>query len=184
MPDVFINQLRKKDFIECQTLRIRQLNQRINDSHIDVVNQSDKVVSQLLVAVRCFAPEMFRVCESIALLDVLAAFGQIVTTQEYVRPQLDGRFAIKAARHPILEKVSKHTPHILADVDMLTLCPGIVGLLHTQRLLCHRAVPLPDPHWLQHEWKEYIHPHCSSHSGHGPNRVLCSCGVCLLPHRS
>lgn len=102
--------MRKKDFLECQTLRILQLNQRISDSAVDVVNQSDKVVSELLVEVRRFAPEMFKVCESIALLDVLAAFGQIVTTQDYVRPVLSGNMAIKAARHPILEKAS--TPHL------------------------------------------------------------------------
>jgi DNA mismatch repair protein MSH4 len=105
IPDEFINRLRKKNWIECQTLRIIQLNQRISDSAVDVVSQSDKVVSELLVEVRRFAPEMFRVCESIALLDVLAAFGQIVTTGEYIRPLLDGRIALKAARHPILEKV-------------------------------------------------------------------------------
>jgi len=108
MPDEFINRLRKKDFIECQTLRIVQLNQRISDSALDVVSQSDKVVSELLVEVRRFAPEMFKICESIALLDVLAAFSQIVTTREYVRPRLDGRMAIKAARHPILEGVGGH----------------------------------------------------------------------------
>ncbi|OIW34643.1 hypothetical protein CONLIGDRAFT_658467 [Coniochaeta ligniaria NRRL 30616] len=106
IPDEFINRVRKKDYIECQTLKIVQLNQRISDSAVDVVNQSDKVVSELLVEVRRFAPEMFKVCESIALLDVLAAFGQIVTTQEYVRPVLSGNMAIRAARHPILEKVS------------------------------------------------------------------------------
>lgn len=109
MPDEFINIFRKKDHIECQTLRIVKLNQRISDSAVDVVHQSDKVVSELLVKIRRFAPEMFEVCESIALLDVLAAFGQIVTTGEYVRPVLSGRMAIKAARHPILETVSSHS---------------------------------------------------------------------------
>lgn len=106
MPEIFVNLVRKKDYIECQTLRIIQLNQRISDSAIDVVNQSDKVVSELLSEVRRYAPEMFKVCESIALLDILAAFGQIVTTRDYIRPALLGNMAIKAARHPILEKVS------------------------------------------------------------------------------
>ncbi|KAH8905275.1 hypothetical protein BR93DRAFT_946131 [Coniochaeta sp. PMI_546] len=106
IPDDLVNRVRKKDHLECQTLRILQLNQRISDSAVDVVNQSDKVVSELLVEVRRFAPEMFKVCESIALLDVLAAFGQIVTTHEYVRPVLSGNMAIKAARHPILENPS------------------------------------------------------------------------------
>lgn len=106
IPDEFINRVVKKDYIECQTMRILQVNQRISDSAVDVVNQSDKVVSELLAEIRRFAPEMFKVCESIALLDVLASFGQIVTTQDYIRPVLSGNLAIKSARHPILDKVS------------------------------------------------------------------------------
>lgn len=111
MPDDFINRVHKKDYIECQTLRILKLNQRISDSAVDVINQSDKVISELLVEIRRFAPEMFKVCEGIALLDVLAAFGQIVTisAQEYTRPVLSGNMVIKSARHPVLEKVSRNT---------------------------------------------------------------------------
>ena len=101
-----INRVQKKVYVEYQTLKILKLNQRISDSAVDVVTQSDKVVSELLVEIRRFAPEMFKVCESIALLDVLAAFGQIVTTHDYVRPILSGNMAIKSARHPILERVS------------------------------------------------------------------------------
>ncbi|KAB5551011.1 DNA mismatch repair protein-like protein MutS [Coniochaeta sp. 2T2.1] len=106
LPDELINRVQKKAYIECQTLRILKLNQRIDDSNLDTVTQSDKVVSVLLEEIRKYVPEMFKVCESIALLDVLAAFGQIVTTQEYVRPVLSGNMAIKSARHPVLEKVS------------------------------------------------------------------------------
>jgi DNA mismatch repair protein MSH4 len=125
MPEDFINRVRKKDYIECQTMRVLQLNQRISDSSVDVVNQSDKVVSELLVEIRRFAPEMFKVCESIALLDVIASFGQIVTTRDYIRPILPGNLAIKCARHPILDKVSKRcsrrtekaTAFSIANVD-------------------------------------------------------------------
>jgi DNA mismatch repair protein MSH4 len=107
MPDEFINRVLKKDYIECQTMRVLQLNQHISDSAVDVINQSDKVISELLVEIRGFAPELFKVCESIALLDVMASFGQIVTTREYIRPILSGNLAIKCARHPILDKVSR-----------------------------------------------------------------------------
>jgi DNA mismatch repair protein MSH4 len=105
IPDDLINRVHKKGYVECQTLKIVQLNQRINESAIAVVTQSDKVVSELLVEIRRYAPEMFKICECIALLDILAAFGQIVTTQEYVRPALSDNMVIKAARHPVLEKV-------------------------------------------------------------------------------
>jgi len=105
MPDVFINRVKKKAHIECQTLSIVKLNQRITNSAEEVVMMSDKVVQELLDSIRTRAPQMFRVCEGIALLDMLASFCHTITLLNYVRPTLSGTLALKAARHPILEKV-------------------------------------------------------------------------------
>lgn len=105
IPDVLINQYRNKGYIECQTLELLKFNQRIEDSHQEVVLMSDKTVQDLLNDVRAEIPALFRVCESIAVLDMLASFGQLVTTNDYVRPELTDCLAIKAGRHPIREKV-------------------------------------------------------------------------------
>lgn len=105
IPDVIINRYRNKGFIECQTLELVKLNQRIEDSHKEVVLMSDKTIQELLDDVRAEIPALFRVCESIAMLDMLASFGQLVTTNDYVRPELTDCLAIKAGRHPIREKV-------------------------------------------------------------------------------
>lgn len=110
VPAALINLVRKKEFLECQTLQMVKLNQRMTDSVDEAIMQSDKVVQQLLDALRVEIPELFRVCESVALLDMLASFGQIVTTREYVKPELKDALALKAARHPILDVVSRHNP--------------------------------------------------------------------------
>lgn len=106
VPSPLINLVRKKDFLECQTLQMVKLNQRITDSVDEVIMQSDKVVQQLLDEIRVEIPHLFKVCESIALLDMLASFGQTVTTRDYVKPELRDALALKSARHPILEAVS------------------------------------------------------------------------------
>lgn len=106
VPSPLINLVRKKDFLECQTLQMVKLNQRITDSVDEVIMQSDKVVQQLLDAIRIEIPHLFKVCESIALLDMLASFGQTVTTRDYVKPELKDALALKSARHPILDAVS------------------------------------------------------------------------------
>lgn len=106
IPSALINCIRKKDFIECQTLQMVKLNQRMTDSIDEVIMQSDKVVQQLLDSLRAAIPDLFRVCESIALLDMLASFGQVVTTRDYVKPVLKNALALKAARHPILDAAS------------------------------------------------------------------------------
>jgi DNA mismatch repair protein MSH4 len=105
IPDVLINRFRKKAHIECQTLDLVKLNQRIQDSHQEVVLMSDKTIGNLLEVVRSEIPALYRVCESIAMLDMLAAFAKLVTVKEYVRPEITTSLAIKAGRHPIYEKV-------------------------------------------------------------------------------
>lgn len=106
IPGALINCVRKREFLECQTLQMVKLNQRMADSVDEVIMQSDKVVQQLLDAIRTEIPNLFKVCESIALLDMLASFGQTVTTRDYVKPELRNALALKSARHPILDSVS------------------------------------------------------------------------------
>lgn len=108
-PDVLINRYRNKGFIECQTLDLVKMNQKIEDAHHEAVLMSDKTVQELLDNVRAEIPALFRICESIAMLDMLASFGQLVTTDDYVRPELTDCLAIKSGRHPIREKVRTST---------------------------------------------------------------------------
>jgi DNA mismatch repair protein MSH4 len=74
IPDVLVNQYRKKGFLECQTLDLMKLNQRIEDSHQEVVLMSDKTIQALSDSIRGEIPRLFRVCESVAMLDMIAAF--------------------------------------------------------------------------------------------------------------
>lgn len=67
---------------------------------------SDKTVQDLVNKIRLEIPILFRVCESISMLDMIAGFGQLVTTNDYVRPEITDCIAIKSARHPVREKVS------------------------------------------------------------------------------
>ncbi|KAI1811640.1 muts domain V [Poronia punctata] len=106
MPDVFINQLARNRWIECQTLTLVQLNNRVTDSHNEAVMLSDQVIQQLLDSIREYVPELFRVCEGIALLDMIASFAQSATTRDYVRPEIGDTLALKAARHPICERLN------------------------------------------------------------------------------
>lgn len=106
IPPQLIHCVRKGDFLECQTLQMVKLNQRITDSEDEAMMQSDKVVQYLLDTIRVAIPQLFQICESIALLDMLASFGQIVTTRDYVKPELKDALALKSARHPIIAAVS------------------------------------------------------------------------------
>ena len=114
LPPIFINVYRKKNKIECQTLDLLKSNQKIANAHNEVVMLSDKSVQGLIASIREHMSILFKVCESIAMLDMLSAFAQIVTTtQNYVRPLISETLAIRSARHPIREKIhnSKFVPN-------------------------------------------------------------------------
>jgi DNA mismatch repair protein MSH4 len=106
MPPILINRVQKKGFIQCQTLDLVKLNRRVSDSANEVVMLSDAVIEKLLDTLRSQIPHLFRVCESIALLDMLASFSHHVITNDYVRPKITRTLALDSARHPMIENVS------------------------------------------------------------------------------
>ena len=99
--------------IECQTLELVKLNQKITDAHNEVVNMSDRSIQDLTDAVRSEIHPLFKISESIAMVDMIGSFAQLVTTQDYVMPELTETLAIKAGRHPIREKIhiDKYVPN-------------------------------------------------------------------------
>ncbi|KAK7747727.1 MutS protein msh4 [Diatrype stigma] len=85
---------------------VHQLVDDINNSSNETVMLSDKVIQELLDGIRVHVPHLFKVCEGIGLLDMIASFGQSVTTRDYVRPEVGDTLALKAARHPICERLN------------------------------------------------------------------------------
>ncbi|KAK5624694.1 hypothetical protein RRF57_000410 [Xylaria bambusicola] len=106
LPDVFINKIVRNRWIECQTLILVQLNNRITDSYNEAVMLSEEIIQQVLDNIREHVPELFRVCEGIALLDMVASFAQSATTRDYTRPELSETLALKNARNPICERLN------------------------------------------------------------------------------
>ena len=106
LPETFINAFRKKDHIECQTLSLVKLNCRLSDASNEVIRRSDLMIQDLVNRLLQDIPHLFRICESIALIDMISAFTQLAATQNYVRPEITGTLGLESARHPILDKVS------------------------------------------------------------------------------
>ncbi|KAL4722088.1 MutS protein msh4 [Fusarium chlamydosporum] len=118
LPDILINVVRKKDKIECQTLDLVKLNVRLSDTTNEVVLRSDTVVQNLLKELQGDAKHLFQVCESIALIDMISSFAQLATTRDYVRPDISSALALKAARHPVLDRVKQYCFHIVTGCNM------------------------------------------------------------------
>ena len=91
--------------IDCQTLDLVKLNQKIMDSHHEVLQMSDRIIQELIDNIREDVAPLFRISEGIAMLDMIASLAELVTTQEYRRPELTDTLAIRDGRHPIREKI-------------------------------------------------------------------------------
>ncbi|KJZ80100.1 hypothetical protein HIM_00814 [Hirsutella minnesotensis 3608] len=104
VPPIFINQVRKKDTVECQTLDLVKLNVRLSDTSNEVVIRSDAVIQGLMRDLRQVSPDLFRMCESVALVDMISSFAQLATSRDYIRPEVSDTLALKSARHPVLDR--------------------------------------------------------------------------------
>ncbi|KAL4797385.1 muts domain V-domain-containing protein [Aspergillus venezuelensis] len=113
LPEVFINVYRKKNRIECQTLDLIKLNQKITDAHNEVISLSDKTIQELIQSVCVEISVLFKISEAISMLDMLSAFAHLTTNNEYIRPELTDTLAIKSGRHPIREKI--HTKKFIPN---------------------------------------------------------------------
>lgn len=105
IPDILVNRVVKRGNLECMTIRLKQLNQRISDSVAEIAMQCDKVIEDLIDNIRTQIAVLYRICESVALLDMLASFAHVSSTYDWVRPEISDTLALKAARHPILDRV-------------------------------------------------------------------------------
>lgn len=81
------------------------MNHKIKDAHSDVINLGDRAVQELMDRVRSKIHPLFKISESIALLDMLAGLAGLAVTSNYVRPEVTDTLAIQAGRHPIREKI-------------------------------------------------------------------------------
>ena len=107
LPEVFINVDRHRNYIECQTLELLKLNQKITQAHNEVINMSDSTIQTLIEQVRPKLHPIFKISESLATLDMLSSFAQLLATHEYVKPEFTDALAIKSGRHPILERIHR-----------------------------------------------------------------------------
>lgn len=105
LPEIFIHPVRRKKILECQTLDLKKWNQKIVDSHNEVLQMSDGAIQDLICDVREEIEPLFKACDAIAMLDMLGSFAQLATTQDYCRPEITKTLAVKSGRHPIREKI-------------------------------------------------------------------------------
>ncbi|CAN9097875.1 unnamed protein product [Alternaria alternata] len=145
LPPVFTNVIRRKKSIECQTLELMKRNQKA---------RGDEAVEALIDKVRSHMSIMFKICEAVAMLDMVYMIEQSMVSIKLMgtQPRLTDTLAIEAGRHPIKEKIMQTIAEALVSSralvwfathfkDLAIIMGDRVGV---QNL--HLAVEMEDPH--------------------------------------
>lgn len=109
-----VNGSRRKQHYYCQTIELIQMSSQIQRQADIVTAQSDKAVVELKSSLLDRAESLLALTEATAVLDMLASFAYLATTQNYVRPIISDSLVFKAARNPIVE--TRKTNFIANDV--------------------------------------------------------------------
>jgi DNA mismatch repair protein MSH4 len=118
-PNVFIQVMKKKNSLHCSTENLISFNFKIKELLEEIFLLTEKysllsfeffrILQDLLKFIRERIPSLYKISESISILDLLLSFATLVTisnTGDYVRPEFteDGPIAIKNGRDPVMEK--------------------------------------------------------------------------------
>lgn len=116
IPEIFVNRFRRNKHLECQTLELIKFNQKIKDAHNECISLSDSSIQELISTVRTKIQPLYKISESLAMLDLLSTLAHLVTTGDYVKPEFTDTLAIKSGRHPIHERVHPDDKFVPNDV--------------------------------------------------------------------
>ncbi|KAL2917178.1 MutS protein msh4 [Polyrhizophydium stewartii] len=106
LPAEFINRVDRGKQAVFTSLKLMSQNDRIRESLTEVYLMGDKIVSDLTSKLRESLAVLYRLSESIALLDMITGFAHVAEQSRAVRPEFTTALAIKNGRHPILESMS------------------------------------------------------------------------------
>ena len=74
-------------------------------SMADICRMSNAVFNELLAEVRDYMGFLYKLNDTLAVLDLITTFATVTMSQDYVKPQFGENIFIKAGRHPILEQM-------------------------------------------------------------------------------
>ncbi|KAL5534740.1 hypothetical protein ACEPAG_1204 [Sanghuangporus baumii] len=100
LPKQFINMAAKQGKWFFETIDLKKRNARMNDALDETLMITDRIIKEMVIKIVVDAGALYKASEAIALLDMIWSFAHV----SILRPEFTGTLAIKAGRHPVLEK--------------------------------------------------------------------------------
>ncbi|MEE6494700.1 hypothetical protein FKM82_001853 [Ascaphus truei] len=110
LPTEFIKVTRMKNAYSFTSADLIKMNERCQESLREIYHMSYLVVCKLLSEIYEHIHCLYKLSDTVSMLDMLLSFAHACTLSDYVRPEFTDTLAIKQGWHPILEKISLEKP--------------------------------------------------------------------------
>ncbi|KAM8930149.1 LOW QUALITY PROTEIN: mutS protein homolog 4 [Pelodytes ibericus] len=110
LPAEFIKVTRIKNTYSFTTVDLIKMNERCQESLREIYHMSYLIVCKLLSEIYEHIHCLYKLSDTVSMLDMLLSFAHACTLSDYVRPEFTDTLAIKQGWHPILEKICMGKP--------------------------------------------------------------------------
>uniref|UniRef100_A0A8C9VKC9 MutS homolog 4 n=1 Tax=Scleropages formosus TaxID=113540 RepID=A0A8C9VKC9_SCLFO len=110
LPVEFIKVTKHKNNYSFTTADLIKMNDHCEEALREIFHMSYVVVCQLLSTVHEHINCLYKLSDSVSMLDMLLSLANACTVSDYVRPEFTDTLAIKQGRHPILERIYGQQP--------------------------------------------------------------------------
>lgn len=104
----FINAIQRRRHVECTTMKLVKLNNRIDCALKEVFILTENTIEDVIKKLRAYISDFFMVTEAFALLDLLCSFAVCSNKPNlgnYICPEInETSVEIKESKHPILQQ--------------------------------------------------------------------------------
>ena len=105
LPPNFMKVTKIKHGFNFVTLEFAEKECVVRSGMADICRMSNAVFNELLGEVREYIGFLYKLNDTLAVLDLVTTFATVTLSQDYVKPQFGENIFIKAGRHPILEQM-------------------------------------------------------------------------------
>ncbi|XP_053326326.1 mutS protein homolog 4 [Spea bombifrons] len=110
LPPEFVKVTRAKNTYSFTSVDLIKMNERCQESLREIYHMSYLIICKLLSEIYEHIHCLYKLSDTVSMLDMLLSFAHACTLSDYVRPEFTDTLAIKQGWHPILEKISLGKP--------------------------------------------------------------------------
>lgn len=106
VPEDFIHRQTTTNSQRFSSTTLMELERKYSAAEANSLSREVELFNEVTAATKAMAPELLKMAEALAQLDVLSAGAELALSHNYCKPDVDGSnaFIIKNGRHPVVEQ--------------------------------------------------------------------------------